>query len=1077
MLLILTFALSHTLTLATRDAHAQYFGRNKVQYRSFDFQIIRTEHFDIYYYEQEREAVMDAARMTERSYARLSKILQHEFKQRKPVILYASHTDFQQTNALAGFIDESTGGVTEAYKNRIIMPFTGSYAEFDHVLNHEMVHAFQYDVIFSRGVLNESSPFSAGRLPLWFMEGMAEYLSIGRIDPHTVSWLRDAALTGYLRSVPEMSRRDDYLSYRFGQSLWAFIGQKWGDEVVGILLQKAPRMGVERAIATTLGLSVEDLSREWTAQVRKTYLPQVAQFQTPESFSKKLTDHEDLGDEWYLAPAISADGQHMALLSQHGGYSFDLWLADANTGKLRKRLISSSKDADFESLRFMNSSAAFAPDGKLLAFVAQTSGQDALYIYDIAKRKVTRKLKFALNGLASPSFSPDGKSIAFSGNDGGLSDLFITTLAGKVTRLTRDKYADLVPSWSPDGTRIAFTTDRGPDTDLQALRYGNFRVALIDVATNEISLLPGQDRGKNHNPVWSPDSKQLIWVNDVTGTNNLYIYDLAKLELARISDVLSGVIAVVPTSPVLAWSATGRLLYTYFEKAGYNIYSIDDPRTLPRYKVDSATAPLIAATPSASPSPSPDDGITRSFYRSAAGFRASSERVRTADVTPPVSVLAMIDNATTALPDTAGFELKDYKVKFTPDMIGRPTVGAQVGGYYGNGLYGGSYIALSDMLGNHQLFFAGNINGSFSDASIYTGYAFLKTRANLSVAVQQIPLYRYLGGGIIGSPEKDRGEEPVLANVFLRDVIRTAQAQLSYPFSRFRRVELGVNAANYQSDLIFRGTYPGTGESLNHNESLGGISYWEPNAAMVFDNSLFGWTGPVSGRRYRLQFSNAMGDLQFTEGLLDFRNYISYKQSLIFATRLTTLTRTGRDADRFLLYWGGPYFIRGYDAGSFELGEAECENSRHAATSSASSCPVRDQLIGSSAAFMNAELRVPIIKQLQVGFLGNFPPVDLVAFFDGGLAWNNRVNACTQFSILDPRVCEQGATHNVKLVWDRKAGEDPLLVREPLFSYGIGLRLNVFYTILRFDYAVPLSRPARSGMGDGIFSISFGPSF
>src|SRR5688500_17483721 len=253
---------------------SQYFGRNKVQYRSFDFEVIRTEHFDIYYYEQEREAVMDAARMAERSYARLSKILQHEFRERKPIILYASHTDFQQTNALYGFIDESTGGATEALKSRIIMPFTGSSADFDHVLTHELVHAFQYDVIFRRGVLNDSTPFG-GRLPLWFMEGMAEYLSIGRIDPLTISWLRDATLNGYLRDIGEMSVRDDYLSYRFGQSLWAFVGSKWGDEVVGILLQRTPRMGVERAFTTTLGITLAELSKEWMSSVRKTYLPQV----------------------------------------------------------------------------------------------------------------------------------------------------------------------------------------------------------------------------------------------------------------------------------------------------------------------------------------------------------------------------------------------------------------------------------------------------------------------------------------------------------------------------------------------------------------------------------------------------------------------------------------------------------------------------------------------------------------------------------------------------------------------------------------------------------------------------------
>jgi len=149
---------------APSTASAQYFGRNKVQYRSFDFQVIRTEHFDVYYYPRERIAALDAARMIERSYGRLSRVLQHDFQERKPFIVYASHSDFQQTNALGGFIDESTGGATEALKSRMILPFTGSYADFDHVMTHELVHGFQYDVIFRRGVMTEASPFMA-RLP------------------------------------------------------------------------------------------------------------------------------------------------------------------------------------------------------------------------------------------------------------------------------------------------------------------------------------------------------------------------------------------------------------------------------------------------------------------------------------------------------------------------------------------------------------------------------------------------------------------------------------------------------------------------------------------------------------------------------------------------------------------------------------------------------------------------------------------------------------------------------------------------------------------------------------------------
>jgi hypothetical protein len=230
------------LLVAVAEAGTAQFGRNKLQYQVFDFQVLRTSHFDIYYYPREREAALDAARMAERSYSRLSRILGHDFEERKPIILYASHSEFQQTNALPGLISEGTGGVTEFGKRRVIMPFTGSYADFEHVLAHELVHAFQFDVI-ARGLTNQLNPLLY-EPPLWFMEGMAEYLAIGGLDTHTHAWLRDAVLSGYLRTIPEMSLYSDYLSYRFGQSLWAFIGAKYGDHTIGLLLQRAMRLGL-----------------------------------------------------------------------------------------------------------------------------------------------------------------------------------------------------------------------------------------------------------------------------------------------------------------------------------------------------------------------------------------------------------------------------------------------------------------------------------------------------------------------------------------------------------------------------------------------------------------------------------------------------------------------------------------------------------------------------------------------------------------------------------------------------------------------------------------------------------------
>src|SRR5262245_51476747 len=127
-------------------AFAQYFGRNKVTYRTFDFKVLRSEHFDVYYYPEERLAAEQAGRMAERWYARLSTVLGHELSNRQPIVLYASHPHFEQTNAIPGTLEESTGGVTESLKRRIVLPLGSSLAETDHVIGHELVHAFQYDM-------------------------------------------------------------------------------------------------------------------------------------------------------------------------------------------------------------------------------------------------------------------------------------------------------------------------------------------------------------------------------------------------------------------------------------------------------------------------------------------------------------------------------------------------------------------------------------------------------------------------------------------------------------------------------------------------------------------------------------------------------------------------------------------------------------------------------------------------------------------------------------------------------------------------------------------------------------------
>src|SRR5436190_20416293 len=211
---------------AAGPAHAQggYFGRNKVQYQDFDFKVLKTEHFDIYYYTEEEDAARTAGRLAERWYTRLATIFNHELHGRQPLLLYASGPHFRQTNAIEGELGEGTGGVTEAAKRRIVLPFAGPIQSTDHVLGHELVHAFQYDITNTSA---NSGANSALSLPLWFIEGMAEYLAIGPVDPHTAMWMREASRRERLPDIKDLED-PKYFPDRYGPALWGCFCAKYG---------------------------------------------------------------------------------------------------------------------------------------------------------------------------------------------------------------------------------------------------------------------------------------------------------------------------------------------------------------------------------------------------------------------------------------------------------------------------------------------------------------------------------------------------------------------------------------------------------------------------------------------------------------------------------------------------------------------------------------------------------------------------------------------------------------------------------------------------------------------------------
>jgi hypothetical protein len=718
----------------------------------------------------------------------------------------------------------------------------------------------------------------------------------------------------------------------------------------------------------------------------------------------------------------------------------DVYLASALDGKMIKKLIEGERTGSFETLRFFNTAIAWSPDETKIAIPAKVGGEDALYIVDIPSGKISEKYRFGLDAIYSPAWSPDGTRFAFVGLKEGRSALYLVDANGKNLRsLVAGRYAVRDPVWSSDGTRLAFATDEGEGTDVDRLIFAPLRIAVLDVESGKISVPPNQN-GTNISPQWSPDGRSLLFVSDRTGISNIYRMDLATGESTRLTDLLCGVSGLVPESPCLSLSRDGkRLLFTAFARGGWDVYSVREPQKFlesppaveaPPRMATTSLAPLDTSVDTGLPSaesPDPDPvaviGNTTLAQRAAVAAPASAgltrhspadssaaADTRTTGTTTPSP--ALLDTTLTdyvqevysePLADSTTFQHLPYRASFSRDYFSGGAVVASNVGFAGS-----SVISFSDLLGNHNILAVLNLYGNLSDSDVYLSYTNLARRTNYGFAVFQYQKDLLL----FSTPSTDD-----LQN----EIHRGAGFFFSRPFTRFRRIEYGLQAAVVDQQVFHYDYNTGT---VSQIRDQGNYFYVAPNLGLVADNTLYGSTGPINGGRSRYSVEHAIGGVTYTTGVFDWRRYTNVARRFTLAQRLLGGGSFGRDPQFFR--FGGAFTYRGVGYGD---------------------------LIGTRSFIGNLEFRFPLIEQLRTGFplalsLGG---VNGVLFIDTASAWNGDSDPVFLSS--------KGGFHTESL----------------RFAFGFGARINLGYFILRYDYG--REHRFSNGIGEAHHFFAFGPEF
>ena len=907
LLIIFIFALAFPL-------NALEFGKNKVKYENIDWSVMETTHFDIYFERNLDFVGKTTALIIENAYYKLQDLFEYSIEDRVPVVIYNSHNEFQQTNIIYQLIDEGVGGFTEFIKNRVVVPFDGSYKRFELTVIHELTHVFCYYALQGRGIENfASAVFFA--LPLWLSEGIAEFCSI-HDSYYNDMFMLDLVINDEIVPLDEVY---GYYAYREGESFLLFLESQFGKRgIIEFLYNFKIYKSINESAKKTFGYSMESLEDQWRLFLKKKYSKFIVNKELPIKQFERITHHKKGENSMNTNPVFSPDGTDILYISDKS-YNISINKISPLGIYESKKLISSGVSGRFEDFHYMKNSISYFPDGKKIAFVAKTSKGDVISICSSETGKELDRIRLDFDAIFELDVSPYGDKIVFVGLKDAQNDLYIYNLKSKtISRLTDDFYDDRYPRWSPDGERICFSSERFVDQVREKTEnsyiFSNlfYNIFIYDLASDSILAVTDQNYD-NQYPNWSSDNKYIIFTSYKDSIANVYAYNVSNDEsggFARLTDVLSGCF-----SPDIT-EENGYLVFSAFYKKGWDLYLYSNPLdSLEFYEY----SPLMETEEISFKESFPISDYKRFCKASKRDFPKKRIVFNSDYLSKKDSLEAKPDTTKKMKP-----EIRDYHLLFTPDLIY-----GGLGYSTGYGLSAQLWIALSDILGNHHIQIMTDVNRSIDESNIIVNYYYLKKRIDYGISffhlIDNYYYYNYF-----------RDQYNFLYDGLKKERNIGVQTLISYPLDKFNRFDF-YNMLRFWSIEWYSWYNNDWHEEPSFSKES---TIYTTALFFIHDTALWGLTGPIKGSRISMGAEKSFGKYSnYTNLYGDFRKYIPLSRKYQFATQLQLGSSTGKNKDEFIL--GGYYNLRGY---------------------------LNHEYYGYNMAVGSFEFRYPFIEDLKLGF-------------------------------------------------------------------------------------------------------------